>query len=242
MAEHLRRTTITESVADLLRRDIQLRELQPGARLRQAEIAKKYGVSTTPVREALAHLQAEGLVRIDPHKGALVFHPQIEDLTESYEIRAVLEALAVDKAIDRLTQAELIELQEMIDEMRRTEGKDDWVELNNQFHHKIYGASGLPRLTRMIKELREWAGAYVHLWIAHEDVHHRRANDEHQEIVHACLARDHDRARAAITKHGEAAIRNLSGLIDGQEQQVQRGKSDPTRTPGLNGGRERDDG
>lgn len=220
MAEHLRRTTTSESVADLLRRDIRVGELQPGERLRQSEIAKKYGVSTTPVREAFALLQAEGLVRIDPHKGALVFRPTVQDLTESYEIRGTLEALAVDKAMDRLTQAQLIELQEIIDEMRRTEDEDVWVELNNLFHLKIYETSGLPRLVRMIEGLRQSASAYIHLLIAHQDVDHR-SNDEHQEILDACIARDHDRAREAITKHIESTIRNLIGFIDGQEHQDQ---------------------
>ena len=235
VVEFLKHMTVTESVADLLRREIQLRELQPGERLRQDAIAKKYGVSTTPVREAFAMLQSEGLVRIDPHKGALVFQPRIEDLTENYEIRGALEGLALDKAIDRFTPAELIELQELIDEMRRTVGKD-WVELNNQFHRRMYEASGLPRLVQMIAELREWASAYVHLRIADGDVHRRRTNEEHQEILDACRAKDHDRARAAITKHVAAGIQHLSEIIDRQEQQFEREELDATHAAGQRGG------
>jgi DNA-binding GntR family transcriptional regulator len=232
---------LSEGVADLLRREIQLGELQPGERLPQNDIAKKYGVSITPVREALAYLQSEGLVRIDPHRGALVFEPRIEDLTESYEIRGALEALAVDKAIDRLTRTELVELQVILDEMRRNEGKEAWVALNNEFHQKIYGASGLPRLTEMIRELREWAGAYIHLWIKRDDFRHRMVNDEHQALLQFCIARDHDGARATITNHVMAGLRNLSGLVEGREQQAGGSESAPNRTPGVSDGRETDD-
>ena len=68
------------------------RRPQAGTKLRQVEIARRFGVSTTPVREALAALQREGLVRLHPQRGAVVFVPTVEDLREHYEIRAALEA------------------------------------------------------------------------------------------------------------------------------------------------------
>ena len=72
----LGRNTTAKMVAGMLRDQIQDGGLAPGTRLRQNEIAERFGVSTTPVREAFAQLQAEGLVRIDPHRGAVVFrHP-----------------------------------------------------------------------------------------------------------------------------------------------------------------------
>src|SRR5918997_1170374 len=76
--------------------------LAPGTRLRQNDVAKRFGVSTTPVREAFAQLQAEGLVRIDPHRGAVVFHPSVDDVLEFYEIREALESLAVGHAIRKI--------------------------------------------------------------------------------------------------------------------------------------------
>jgi DNA-binding GntR family transcriptional regulator len=229
VTEPVKHMTVTETVADLLRREIHHRELQPGDRLRQDAIARKYGVSTTPVREAFALLQSEGLVHIDPHKGAIVFLPRIEDLTENYEIRGALEGLALEKAIDRLTLAELDELQAIADRMKRTAEKDDWVELNNEFHRRLYEASGLPRLVQMIADLRQWASAYVHLRIAHEDVHDRVANDEHQEILDVCRAKDHDHARDVITRHVASGIEHLREIIERQEQPTGRGESDPER-------------
>jgi DNA-binding GntR family transcriptional regulator len=103
----LDRDTTAKVVAERLRDEIQDGTLSPGTRLRQNEVARRFGVSTTPVREAFAQLQAEGLVRIDPHRGAVVFRPTTDDLVEFYEIREVLESLAVVRAIPRL--AALIE-------------------------------------------------------------------------------------------------------------------------------------
>ena len=73
----------------------------PGTGCAQVEIASALGVSTTPVREALATLQREGLVRLHPQRGAVVFLPSVDDLREHYEIRAALEALAAAKAAER---------------------------------------------------------------------------------------------------------------------------------------------
>jgi DNA-binding GntR family transcriptional regulator len=69
---------------------IQARELEPGQRLRQAEVAARFGVSTTPVREAFTALAQEGFVRQDAHRGVVVFEPSLEELTETFEIREVL--------------------------------------------------------------------------------------------------------------------------------------------------------
>ncbi len=93
--------TISGAVAARLRQEIVAGELPAGQRLRQVEIARRLGVSTTPVREALAALQREGLVALHPQRGAVVFLPSVDDLREHYEIRIALEELAVGKAAER---------------------------------------------------------------------------------------------------------------------------------------------
>src|SRR5919108_1006681 len=82
--------TIAGQVAERLKAEILAGDREPGSRLRQVEIARALGVSTTPVREALASLQREGLVRLHPQRGAVVFVPTVADLREHYEIRAAL--------------------------------------------------------------------------------------------------------------------------------------------------------
>ena len=83
----LAKVTIPEQIAAALRQDIVTGWLTAGVRLRQVEIAQRFGVSTTPVREAFALLQSDGLVRLDTHRGVTVFLPTMQDLIEHYEIR-----------------------------------------------------------------------------------------------------------------------------------------------------------
>src|ERR1700710_2315267 len=94
--------TISAAVARERREDIQRGVLAPGTPLRQTEIAAQYGVSTTPVREAFALLQREGVLTRSEHKGVVVFRPTLADLHESYYIRVPLEALATRHAVPNL--------------------------------------------------------------------------------------------------------------------------------------------
>ena len=97
--------TVAGQVAEHLKAEILAGDRAPGTRLPQVEIARTLGVSTTPVREALAALQREGLVRLHPQRGAVVFLPSVDDLREHYEIRAALESLAAAKAAEHFEPA-----------------------------------------------------------------------------------------------------------------------------------------
>src|SRR5882724_6375493 len=110
--------TRSEAVAGELRRMIKSGELAPGAHLRQADIAARFGMSTTPVREAFMILAQEGIVRQDAHRGVVVFEPSLEDLTETYEIREVLEGLAAGLAAKQLTDEDLAALGAFVEQMR----------------------------------------------------------------------------------------------------------------------------
>ncbi|HEV2661690.1 MAG TPA: GntR family transcriptional regulator, partial [Ktedonobacteraceae bacterium] len=92
----LTKLTIAEQIAAALRKEITTGHLAAGTHLPQVEIAQRFGVSTTPVREAFGLLQSEGLVQIDTHRGVTVFLPTVQDLVEHYEIRMALEMLAVE--------------------------------------------------------------------------------------------------------------------------------------------------
>ncbi len=128
-----------QSLHDLIREDIVEGRLEPGARLKTAELAKRYDTSTNPVREALHHLQGEGIVIISPNKGARV-RPISEDFVRNiYDIRALIEPYLVrwfvDYATDREIEA-LEMLQRDIDE-NRTDYQWYW-QANEQFHNIIY--------------------------------------------------------------------------------------------------------
>ncbi len=212
----LGRDTTAKVVAERLRREIQQGILSAGTRLRQNEVAQRFGVSTTPVREAFAQLQAEGLVRIDPHRGAVVFHPSVEDVLEFYEIREALESLAVSHAIARMRPDAARDLDALIDRMRRTEDARKWLRWNDQFHLRLYENADRPRLSALIDNLRDASAPYIHMFVASRPLS-QRANEEHQEILNACVRRDATAARRAIRAHLRNASRDLATFLNGRE-------------------------
>jgi DNA-binding GntR family transcriptional regulator len=217
----LGRHTTAKVVAGRLREEIQHGRLAPGTRLRQNDVAKRFGVSTTPVREAFAQLQAEGLVRIDPHRGAVVFHPTVDDVLEFYEIREALESLAVTHAIPRLRKEVARELGTVIDRMRRTEDARKWLKLNDQFHLRLYESADRPRLSSLIDNLRDASAPYIHMFVASRPLS-QRANDEHQEILDACVRGDPGAAEAAIRGHLRSASEQLAEFLSAREDEAAR--------------------
>lgn len=198
--EPLERRTTTDVVASQLRDEIRRGDLAPGTWLRQGQVAARFGVSTTPVREAFALLQAEGLVKIDAHRGAVVFHLTAEDLRESYAIREALESLGVTAAIPMLTLEILDQLDDLTKQMRNEDDPASWAELNNRFHKVLVEASGWPRLSSMVENLRDASSSYIRTFAGRRS-RLTEGNREHEEILEACRAGDTQRAERAIREH-----------------------------------------
>jgi DNA-binding GntR family transcriptional regulator len=207
--------TRAETVASELRRLIHSGDLEPGEPLRQVDIARRFEVSTTPVREAFAALAQEGLVRQDPHRGVVVFAPSPADLYETYEIRMALEPLATELAAPRLRPADLQELQEVLDDMRMAIADDDIVEydmvLNRKFHRLIYQAAGRPRLADMIEMLRDTSSVYIRVLRARRTLADLEVvQREHEAILVALQARAAAPAGKLMREHLE---RNVEQMI-----------------------------
>jgi DNA-binding GntR family transcriptional regulator len=211
------RKTISEAVADRLRAEIRSGALAPGSRLRQADVAERFRVSTTPVREAFATLEREGLVVSAPHRGVEVFHATVKDLQETYEIRIPLETLATELAVPNMTDEDLAELAALIEQMSATRGDPvGYGRLNAAFHARIYRCAERPKLERLIADLREASAAYLRLYATiapgPEETH-----AEHTAIFDACRARAPKRAAKAMTAHLQHTVDFVSkGLAEPQ--------------------------
>jgi DNA-binding GntR family transcriptional regulator len=212
--------TVTEALVAQLREGICNGSLAPGTRLRQNEVAERYGVSMTPVREAFIMLEREGLLNRLDRRGVVVFRPTVEDLREIYWIRMPLEALATEKAVPNLTEADWVTMQVILDEIEdiHREGRSA-AELNDTFHETIYSAAKLPRLSSHISRLRTAASVYVRLVHAFDQTSNR--HNEHQAILDACKARSPKRAANAMSEHLErtleivsAGLGELAGALD----------------------------
>jgi DNA-binding GntR family transcriptional regulator len=211
-------TTRSSAIADELRRLIQNGELRPGERLRQVEIAARFGVSTTPVREAFTSLAREGLIRKDDMRGAVVFEPNLMDLTENYEIRGALEPLATVLAIERLTDAQLDDLDALVRQMRVAK-RPKYHALNRSLHAKIYAAAGRPRLVSIIESLRDSSDAYFGMFAqaaAYDRDYQKQVHAEHEEIVAALRERDARAAKTLVATHLEHNFEHLTRRVEKQ--------------------------
>lgn len=194
------RRTANQFVRDSLRRAILNKQIPPGSRLVQAEIARQLNVSSTPVREALRELAAEGLVRLDAHHTATVNTGDLDDLEEIYALRRMLEPYCTRLAVERISEEELSRAQDLNSRMREVANPAEWVRLNSEFHGILSDAAGSPRLSAILKGLRDSASVYVSVRIQTEE-ELQASNLDHRRIVDAFVARDAETAAATVLAH-----------------------------------------
>ena len=177
--------TAQAAVAEMLRSEILSGRIAPQTRLLQSEVAERFETSTTPVREALRQLGGEGLLDGDPHRGVLVHEISLEELKEIYEIRLHLEPLAIAATVTNITDEQIEEAAGLLDQMEAQEDRTAWTELNARFHALLAAASGRPRLTTMLTNLRNLSALYIvrSLVVMPERV--EAGNAEHRQLLAA---------------------------------------------------------
>lgn len=149
---------LLNGVYDTLRSKILSGELPPLSRLKEQEIAAQFNVSRTPVREALARLEMEGLVFRTPRRGAVVCPVEMDEVDEIYQIRAALESLVAKRACERATEAEIQEMARALEraESFRMAGDYDNLQKNTVLFHTLLNASSRsPRLISMLRTLED---------------------------------------------------------------------------------------
>ncbi|HET8738419.1 MAG TPA: GntR family transcriptional regulator [Acidimicrobiia bacterium] len=200
------RQTAYEYVLGVLRRAILNGELKSGSRLVQAELAAMLDVSTTPVREALRDLATEGLVQFDPHRGAIVAELSSDDLHDIYEIRMVLEPLAMRQAVPNISDALVARLRKLHASMEAEPQSVDWVDRNRVFHMAVYETAASPRLASIIRNLQDASVMYIGSFLQQEPALRDEANHDHARILDALEKRDVEAAVAAVEDHLRTSI------------------------------------
>ena len=201
-----RSLTSTERALHALRELILGGDLSPGVRLGEVELAERLGVSRTPVREALSRLAAEGIVEIQPNRGARVATWTVAELEGVFDLRSSLEPELTAYAVHQATVADLEELDELARRMLAVgcpgpdQDLDALVPLNRAFHDRLVALADHPALATAL------AGA-IHPPIvlrnfhAYDEAALRRSLAHHVEIVAAIRAGDPTWARAVMTAH-----------------------------------------
>jgi DNA-binding GntR family transcriptional regulator len=169
--------------------------LEPGTRIDQAELAKRFGVSIVPIREALARLQSVGLVEIVPHRGVFVAQMAADELVDIYTVREVLEEQAARIAAAKLTDADLEALAKIASAMGAAAKSKDYDRLlafNRELHFTIYRAAGRRQMLQIIERMWDLSARYAHLQLHAVPERAIESMFEVKRIVLACRRRDAD--------------------------------------------------
>jgi DNA-binding GntR family transcriptional regulator len=207
--------TAQEAVLAALRAAIASGELRPGDQVRQDALAGRFGVSRVPLREALKILEGEGAVTYQPHRGYFVAELSVDDLTEVYRIRELLEEEAVRAAVPRLTDEDVERLADLVDDCERA-GRDGDVTAmttaNRRLHFALYEAADRPRLVRLVRIL--WDATDVYRSLYYSDAESRtRVEDEHRAMLAAVRRRDADAAVRLLADHRDHAVAHIRSLL-----------------------------
>ena len=209
LSDHARPKTAHEYARQAVRRLILGGQLTGGTRLLQTELARRLQVSTTPVREALRDLAAEGLVFFDPHRGAIVRSLDLDEVREIYELRMLLEPVMVRRVIDQLSDEALGRAQDLQDRMDTETDAMAWIELNREFHAVFYEPGQDSRLARIIASLQDSAAAYVGLSLKAEPARMAGANDDHHHLLAAYRGRETETVVQATIDHLQGTLTTI---------------------------------
>ncbi|MFE0703700.1 GntR family transcriptional regulator [Streptomyces sp. NPDC058872] len=194
------------SVCTAIRDDIVSGLFERGSRLTEEQLARRYGVSRVPVREALRTLESEGFVVTRRHAGAHVAEPTEQEAADLLDMRLLLEPLGAARAAQRRTQAHLKVLRGLVrlgqERARRGQG-EDLRSLGSWFHETLAQASGSPALTALLTQLR-YKIAWV--YVVEQPAQPLEAWAEHGAIVDAVARGDAERARALTALHAERSL------------------------------------
>lgn len=232
--------TKADEIALALEEAIVSGDLTPGLVLRQEQLSERFGVSRTPIREALRRLAALGLVSFVPNRGVRVRTISRDELREAFVVRAELESLATELATLRMTAEDLAALEaaercfsELTLRIRGGGSANDrglvgeWVRANHAFHDVIYSAAAAPLVERLAKGARRtFLGQAV--WAAGTEIDelYERNDLQHRAIRAAIAARNPQGARVLAREHVLASGRLLEAILDQVEA-----RSKPRRRP-----------
>jgi DNA-binding GntR family transcriptional regulator len=209
------RRTVADLAAEALRDLILRGDLAEGEPVRQDAVALELGVSRIPVREALRRLEAEGLVEFSPHCGAVVSSLSLEEITELFDLRALIEASLLRRAVPRLSRDELRHAAEVLvryDEAFRERRVREWAELNWEFHFTLLAPSGRSRTLALVQNLHHQSERYTRMQLALTGGE-SRAHVEHRGILAAARHGDSALAARRAARHIRAAGRQLTEFL-----------------------------
>ena len=213
MSEQIKSHALYSQVADRIRTQIYRHELKPGDAIDEMALCERYGISRTPLREALKVLSSEGLIELIPRKGSFVRNMDIAELNELFPVMAVLEGLCAHEAVENCTSDDLKKLEDMhtkLEEFAANGVIDDYYEQNFEFHQAVQDLSGNRTLQRLIGDLRKILRLARHMQLTIPG-RLQESIEEHRQIMLAFRKHDPDLADQNMQEHLRKQWRSLIG-------------------------------
>jgi DNA-binding GntR family transcriptional regulator len=205
-ARHLSPRALYQDVAERVRQQIFNRQLEPGSWIDEMKLAAEYGISRTPLREALKVLASEGLVTMRVRRGAYVTEMSRDDVAQVYHLLGLLESDAAAQVATNATPTQRAALQRLHDKLeKRVRQRDAFFATNEQFHMELLGAAGNRWATQMVADLRKVMKLNRH----HSLFKQGRLTDslaEHRALMRAIEKRDGEAACALMRAHFESGL------------------------------------
>lgn len=195
-----------------LKNQIILLEYQPGAIMREKELMAAYGVSRTPIREALMRLEMDGLVRIVPNMGTFVEDVSFQQLKDVFETRAYLVKLAGKLAAARITDEELAEIRVRVDRMKLENDKKSLIKLDGEIHKIINNSTKNKVLIKMLGTLHDQA---VRIWTfsGAEGDYWDDLEKEFEEILAALEQHDEEMTAELLERHTKGFVEHVRSQL-----------------------------
>lgn len=207
--------TLSSAIAEQLRQGILSGTHAAGSQLRQDALAAQYGVSRIPVREALFQLEAEGLVQIAPHKGAIVSTFSRAEVDDVFDLRVLLEPRLLRSSAPLLVAADYADITDLDAAFATAIAQQDvahWGELNARFHLALYRHAAQPRTLAIVSQLLQTSERYTRVQMNRASAL-PRAEREHRKLLTLCRGGQIDAACAHLAAHIETVRKDLHRLL-----------------------------
>lgn len=201
----IERNKLSSQVLAVLRDMIANERFHPGARVNVEELTRELGVSRTPVWEAIHRLEQEGLLVRIPHRGVFMAELTLQQARDLYEVRQPLEAMAGRLAAQRIDDATLRRMEQLLDRQRLVVERGDVVAYSRsdfEFHAAVYDAAGNPYLQEVLERIK----SQMRPLSLHVEPILRALLEDHERLLAALRSRDPDRAEAAFREHNQHLI------------------------------------
>ncbi len=215
MSAPLKHRTLSAMITDQLRQAILDGTYPAGAQLRQDALGEAYGVSRIPVREALFQLEAEGLVRMVPQRGAIVSELSLDEINDVFDLRVLLEPRMLAESAPHFSAddfAALERIQKRFEAAIAEGNRSEWGQINAEFHMAMYVRARQPRTASIVTALLQTSDRYTRMQLSTVEAM-GIAEKEHAELIALCRAGRIEEASGFLRQHIETVRGDLLRVV-----------------------------